>query len=152
MSIWQTAQHRPSPWGVRYFDTIAAGGGNVGDVLDLAYSDVYGEYLGALSLVLLLTASRPTVDYHPVSRAKLNRARARRREPQLLDHTQVVMHVNDHRLGPGAPRAPLGHARKSPRIHLVSRYLARRGTRHWLVEPYVRGGGTPIERHVHVRR
>lgn len=81
MSIWQTAQHRPSPWGVRYFDTIAAGGGNVGDVLDLAYSDVYGEYLGALSLVLLLTASRPTVDYHPVSRAKLNRARARRREP-----------------------------------------------------------------------
>jgi hypothetical protein len=49
------------------------------------------------------------------------------------------------------PVQPLGYLRKSPRVHLVSSYLARRGDKHWIVEPYWRGSGDVIHRQTHVR-
>jgi hypothetical protein len=113
-------------------------------------ADVYGEYIEIWSVMMLLTASRKAVDYRPVDRGRLNKSRRKKHEVPLLDHTEVILHIT--RPGMAGPvRAPLGYSRKSPRIHMVSRYLARRGDKHWIVEPYLRGSGSPVERHIHVR-
>jgi len=148
--IWRTATHAPSEWGWRFLQDICQTKEQVTHRLSEFFRDVYGEYITAWTILLLLTASRQTVDYSKVDRRKLNKARAKRRQPPLWDYTEVTMHVTEPPAA-GASRAPLGYARKSPRVHMVSRYLARRGDKHWIVEPYVRGHGDRVERHVHVR-
>ena len=146
--IWRTAQHRPSDWGQIYLawmknDPLATA---------LSYADVVGEYMMIWAVLLLLTASRPVVDLVPIDLGRLNKRRHKRAEPPLLDYTQVTL-----RLAPPDPqynpviRGPLGYSRKSPRVHLVSSYLARRGDKHYIVQPYFRGQGQLISRHVHVQ-
>ena len=151
-SIWETAIHRPSEWGKRYLDVFASDPDELQHRIDLCFADVYGEYIGVWATLMILTSSRKATDYREINRAKINKARAKRREVPLLDHTEVVMHVSGHDNANGRPRIPLGHTRKSPRVHMVSRYLARRGDKHWLVEPYLRGSGDAVERHVHVQK
>lgn len=148
--IWSTAIHAPSEWGMRFLQNICKTEQDLTYRLTEFYRDVYGEYMTAWTILLLLTASRKTVDYNKIDRSKLNKARAKRRQTPLWDYTEVTMHVTAPPPA-GTPRAPLGYARKSPRVHMVSRYLARRGDRHWIVEPYVRGSGDRVERYVHVR-
>ena len=145
--IWRTCEHRPSRWGQHHI--AALGGGDL--VRALCYSDVVGEYIMLWAFLLLLTSSRKTIDLRPVDRAKLNKARAKKREVLLLDHTLVTMHVDPY-LRQAQTRQPLGYQRKSPRVHLVSSYLARRGNRHWIVQPYMRGSGDTIHRVTQVRR
>ena len=145
LSIWETAEHRPSAWGRTWLNTLSI------NQRRFLLADIYGEYMGMWAILLLLTAAKPTVEYAEVSRAKLNKARAKRKQPPLLDYHTVTMHI-DHRAVAGRPRQPLGYLRKSPRVHLCSGYLARRGDKHWLVLPYVRGSGEPVERHVRVTR
>jgi len=145
LSIWETAEHRPSKWGQTWLGTLSI------NQRRFLLADIYGEYMGMWAILLLLTAAKPTVEYAEVSRAKLNKARAKRKQPPLLDYHTVTMHI-DHRAVAGRPRQPLGYLRKSPRVHLCSGYLARRGDKHWLVLPYVRGSGEPVERHVRVTR
>jgi hypothetical protein len=149
-AIWRTAKHQPSKWGLKYFSMLATKVGNIEERIDHNFADVYGEYIEIWTIILLLTSSRQAVEYRQMDRAKINKARTKRRETPLLDHTEVVMHLSN-RVAKEAPHAPLGYARKSPRIHMVSRYLARRGDKHWLVEPYMRGSGSPVPRHVQVR-
>jgi len=149
--IWRTAKHKPSDWGLKYFDVLYSRFGDIEERLNASYADVYGEYIEIWTIILLLTSSRQAVEYRQVDRSKINKARTKRRETPLLDHTEVVMHLSRHIKGEGAARSPLTYARKSPRIHLVSRYLARRGDKHWLVNPYVRGEGEWVSRHTHVR-
>ena len=96
--------------------------------------------------LLLLTASRPVIDREHVSLAKLNKIRSKKREPLLFDHTKVTLKLSHRPQGPVIERGPLGYARKPPRIHMVSSYLARRGNRHWVVMPYMRGRGETIHR------
>lgn len=142
LDIWRTSRHVAAEWGrpwmqesrQRYF-----------------LADIYGEYIGIWSIMLLLTAARPTVEYKEVDLSRLNRARAKARKVPLLDYAQVTMHI-DRRTVAEQRRQPLGYARKSPRIHMVSRYLNRRGDKHWIVEPFIRGSGGPVERRVHVTR
>ena len=93
-----------------------------------------------------LTASRPILDRQHVSLAKLNKIRKKKREPLLFDHTKVTLQLSHRPQGPVIERGPLGYARKAPRIHMVSSYLARRGNRHWIVQPYMRGRGETIHR------
>ena len=100
--------------------------------------------------MLLLTSSRKAVDYRPVDRSKLNRVRSKKHEALLFDHTEVTLHINQQELA-GKPGMPLSYQRKSPRIHIVSRYLNRRGDKHWIVEPFLRGQGEWPQRHVHVK-
>lgn len=152
LAIWRTADHRPSDWGAAFLaETMKRyGEASLIDRLKNCYADVYGEYIIIWAIMLLLTASRPAVAYRKVDRGRLNKARRKRRETPLMDHTEVVMHVA--RPPAGLARGPLGHERKSPRIHMVSRYLARRGDKHWIVEPYWRGQGQTIHRRTHVRR
>jgi hypothetical protein len=145
--IWRTCEHKPSRWGQHHI--AALGGGDL--VRALCYSDVVGEYIMLWAFLLLLTSSRKTIDLRPVDRAKLNKARAKKREVLLLDHTLVTMHVDPY-LRQAQTRQPLGYQRKSPRVHLVSSYLARRGNRHWIVQPYMRGSGETIHRVTQVRR
>jgi hypothetical protein len=140
LDVWRTSNHVLSAWGRKWVSH---------DNARFFLSDIYGEYLGLLAVLLLLTASRPTVSYKTVDRAKLNKARARRREPALLDHTEVTMHLT-HKEVVGQRRLSLGYQRRSPRLHQVSSYLARRGDKHWLVRPYLRGSGGPVERRVRV--
>lgn len=149
LDFWCTARHKPSPWGMNYLATTAMLG-DVEERIAYAMADVYGEYIMIWSIMFMLTASRPAVSCRDVSRAKINKVRARKREVPLLDHTEVVMHVN--RQPTAMRRAPLGHARKSPRVHLVSRYLARRGDKFWVTEPYWRGSGEAIHRVVNVKK
>jgi hypothetical protein len=144
--IWRTAEHRTSAWGEHYFAAL----GNDGLVRALAAGDVVGEYIVLWCTMLMLTASRPLLTYNSVDLSRLNKHRVRKGEVPLLDHTRVSL-----RLAPvGAtlrPVQPLGYLRKSPRVHLVSSYLARRGDKHWIVEPYWRGSGDVIHRQTHVR-
>ena len=145
MSIWETAEHRPSAWGRTWLNGLTV------NQQRFLLSDIYGEYMGMWAVLLLLTAAKPTVEYSPVDRSKINKARTKRKQTPLLDYHTVTMHV-DHQTVVGQPRGPLGYARRSPRTHLVSSYLARRNDKHWIVSPYVRGSGGPVERHVRVTR
>lgn len=148
LGLWEKADHKLNPWGKTYFERVGA----TDERLAHAFADVYGEWIGIIGVLLLLTSSRRSVDYRAVDRAKLNKHRARKKEAPLLDHTEVVMHTRGRGDGMRQMRLPLGHQRKSPRIHMVSRYLARRGDKHWLVEPYVRGSGDAIHRVTKVRQ
>lgn len=143
--IWRTSRHVPSVWGRQWLDRW--GKGNERFFL----SDIYGELVGVYAILLLLTASRPTVEYKQISQAKINKARARKRAALLFDHTEVSMCLS-HRVVAQRQGQPLGRARKSPRIHVVSSYLARRGDKHWITNSYVRGSGDAVERHIKVTK
>ena len=148
-SIWETADHRPNDdWGPNFLAAI--GRERLPTTLAHAYADVYGEYIMMWAAIMLLTASRPIVTYTPIDLSRLNRARKKRGQPLRLDHTQVTMRLQQ-RPTDQVVRGPLGYSRKSPRVHLVSSYLARRGTAHWIVQPYWRGQGETISRRVQVR-
>lgn len=144
--IWGTAEHLPSTWGSYYLRGMGA--------WDLAncLADVFGEYITAWAALLLLTASRPIVDLAPVDVGRLNKRRRQRGETPLLDYTHVTLHLSppDPQFNP-VVRGPLGYVRKSPRVHLVSSYLARRGDKHWIVRPYMRGRGETVTRRVSVK-
>lgn len=144
--IWRTAQHKPTAWAAGLWDCLP----NPELAKALSYADVVGEYIMIWSVLLLLTASRPIVDLSQISLAKLNKHRCRKGAVPLLDHTRISLHLTPQAQRP-VVRNPLGYSRKSPRIHIVSRYLARRGTRHWVVQPYMRGSGAQIHRMVNVR-
>jgi len=148
--IWRTAQHGPSEWGTRFLRDVCKTEDQLMYRMREFYRDVYGEYITAWTIMLLLTASRPTVDYTKVDCTKLNKARLKRRQTPLYDYTEVTMHVREQPAA-GPSRQPLDHTRKSPRIHYVSRYLARRGDKHWICEPYIRGRGEWVTRHTHVK-
>ncbi len=149
--IWTTARHLPSEWGTAYLHAASANEDDMYRRMGECYQDVYGEYVTVWAIMMLLTASKQAVDLKPVDRSKINKARRKRRDVPLLDHTEVTMHVTHQLNEAEAKRAPLGYTRKSPRVHLVSRYLARRGDKFWIVQPYLRGTGDRVERHVHVR-
>lgn len=145
--IWRTCEHLPSEWGGRHYWPAL---GNDPLMIDLCYSDVVGEYIMIWAVMLMLTASRPLLAMTPVDQGKINKHRVRRGEEPLLDHTRVSLRLSPKEQRP-LIRSELGYTRKSPRVHLVSRYLARRGDKHWVVEPYWRGSGQVISRHVHVQ-
>jgi hypothetical protein len=152
LSIWDTSYHKPSEWGERFLE-IPFPGSPYGEGDARAanfYADVYGEYIMIWSCLLLLTSSRKIVELEQVDMSKLNKIRRRMNKPQKLDHTIVTLHINEevhtHQQG-----MPLGYTRKSPRIHMVSSYLNRRGDKHWVVQPFWRGSGEVISRHIHVK-
>jgi hypothetical protein len=151
MSIWNTAHHRPSDWGNTYLAQSLNFGFSTKQSIANFYADVYGEYIMVWSVLMLLTSSKKILDLKPIDHVKLNVARHKKGRSLLLDHTVVSLHINKeiyiHQKG-----MPLGHNRKSPRIHMVSSYLARRGDKHWIVQPYWRGSGEVISRHVHVKK
>lgn len=143
-SIWATAEHLPSRWGAHYLRGLDAW--QVANCL----ADVFGEYITVWSCLMLLTASRPIVALQHVDPVKLNKRRRRKGETPLLSHTRVSLHLGPQTVRP-VVRAALGYSRKSPRVHLVSSYLARRGAKHWIVSPYLRGVGETIHRVVQVK-
>ena len=151
-SIWRTADHRPSPWGNIYMRSIVLRHGEktLREQLPYMFSDVYGEYIEIWCVLLMLTASKTVVDYRDVSRAKINKHRAKAQKPPLLDHTEVTLHINPRTVA-GRPGQPLGYKRKSPRVHMVSSFLNRRGSKHWIVQPFWRGEGEVIHRQVRVK-
>jgi hypothetical protein len=143
--IWRTARHVPSAWGSRWLSHYGK------DAERFFLSDIYGELIGVYATLLLLTASRPTVEYKQVSQAKINKARIKKRVAPLFDHTEVSMRLS-HRTVQQRQGQPLGHARKSPRVHVVSSYLVVHNGRHSIVQPYIRGSGDAIERHIKVTK
>jgi hypothetical protein len=155
LSIWNTSHHKPSEWGAKFInlptprDPIFYYGNNDRRIANF-YADVYGEYIMIWSCLLLLTSSKKIVQLEDVDMSDLNRIRRRMDKPQKLDHTNVTIYINEnthtHTQG-----QPLGFTRKSPRIHMVSSYLARRGDKHWVVMPYWRGKGEVISRHIKVK-
>lgn len=148
LGIWRTAHHEASEWGADYLTSF-----NNKDrerMLAHAYADVYGEYIMVWTIMMLLTASRPIIKYEPVHLDRLNKARRKRDQQPLLDHTQVTMHLQSH-TKQQVIRGPLDHTRKRPGVHLVTYYLGRRGDKHWIVNPYWRGQGPVIHRRVQVK-
>ena len=141
--IWRTSRHVPSVWGSRWLNRLGTDGARY------FLSDIYGELIGVYAIMLLLTASHPTVEYKEISRTKLNKARIKKHAVPLFGHTEVTMNIS-HRVVQQRQGQP--HARKSPRIHVVSSYLARRGDKHWITSSYVRGSGDAIERHIKVTK
>ena len=77
------------------FDQVA---GNTPQRVAQAYADVYGEYIVAWAVMLLLTSSRKAVDYRPVDRSKLNQVRSKKHKALLFDHTEVTLHINQQSL------------------------------------------------------
>jgi hypothetical protein len=150
--IWRTAYHAPSEWGLHYLahPRWEYAGRPLPEVLAHCYADVYGEYIMVWATLMLLTASRPIVDYRRVDLARFNKARRKRGRPPRLDHTLVTLHLQDRAKQP-VIRGALGFTRKSPRVHMVSSYLGRRGDKHWIVVPYWRGEGETIARRTQVK-
>jgi hypothetical protein len=148
LSIWETSQHQPSDWGSRFLTNTKSYDDSIR--VQHFYADIYGEYIMIWACMMLLTSSRKILDYEEVNLSKLNKARISKDQPPKLDHTRISLHINKevyvHQKG-----VPLGFERKSPRIHMVSSYLGRRGNKHWIVQPYWRGKGEVISRHVHVK-
>jgi hypothetical protein len=146
LSIWDTSIHGPSVWGKKFLDY----GYRNQDVANF-YADVYGEYIMIWSTLMLLTSSRKIVNYEKIDNTKWNKARAKQGKPPMMDHTVVTIHIGGdakaHQKG-----APLGFNRKSPRVHMVSSYLNRRGDKHWIVQPFWRGTGEKISRYVRVKK
>jgi hypothetical protein len=147
IDIWKHTEFHPSSWGERFLKMHP----NPELMLALAYSDVVGEWIMAVCILLLLTASRPVVEHKAVDQSKINKHRRKKGEVPLYDHTVVSLHLSTPPAAAAAAKGPLGHARKPPRIHLVSSYLARRGDKHWITPSYIRGSGEPVSRHVHVK-
>jgi hypothetical protein len=145
LDIWHTAEHRLSDWGVAYCNFYGI------KSLEWMFADVYGEYIMIWAIILMLTSSRKVIDYRPVDRSKINHIRSRKSKTPLLDHTEVILHINSSLNGIGQRRQPLGYSRKSPRIHMVSSFLNHRGNKHWIVQPFLRGSGETIHRQVKVR-
>ena len=145
-SIWRTAVHKQNYWGQKFISHYKY----PKHLIQNFYADVYGEYIMVWACLLLLTSSRKILDYTSVERSKLNKPRVQKGKAPLLDHTMVNLHINKeiqiHQKG-----VPLGFERKSPRIHMVSSYLGVRGDKHWIVQPYWRGQGEVISRHVKVK-
>jgi hypothetical protein len=152
LSIWDTGYHRPSEWGKKFLEVPFPGSpyGYNNERVEHFYADVYGEYIMIWSCLMLLTSSRKIIDLEEVDMSNLNKIRRRMDKPQKLDHTIVSLHLNEnvriHTQG-----MPLGYLRKSPRIHMVGSYLNRRGDKHWIVQPFWRGEGEVISRHVKVK-
>jgi hypothetical protein len=146
LSIWETAQHVPSEWGLKYLTNLKIDKYQ----LNHFYADVYGEYIMIWAIMILLTSSRKILDYVKVDMSKLNKIREKKKEAPRLDHTIVSLHISKemhiHQKG-----VPLGFTRKSPRVHMVSSYPNHRGDKHWVVQPFSRGKGEVISRHVHVK-
>lgn len=150
LEIWETSEHRPTPAGMEFLYAVSSTRHSIASALENFYCDVYGEYINFWAVMLLLTAARPVVEYISVDRSKINKARIKKRQAPLLDHHAVTMHLVKHSKRE-LERGPLDFTRKSPHIHLVSRYLNHRNDKHWIVEPFVRGSGEPVPKHIHVR-
>jgi hypothetical protein len=151
LSIWSTALHKPSDWGINYLaQSIDMGYSNKRSIANF-YADVYGEYIMIWSILMLLTSSKKIIELKPIDYGKLNVARQKKGKVPLLNHTVVSMHINKE-IHIHQQNVPFGYNRKSPRIHMVSSYLARRGDKHWIVQPYWRGKGEIISRHIHVKK
>jgi hypothetical protein len=146
LSIWRTSLHKPSEYGHKYLSYFRHTSYEVNNF----YADIYGEYIMIWSCLMLLTSSKKILDYEEVNLSKLNKARVKKGEAPKLDYTRASLYINKevyiHQKG-----VPLGFDRKSPRIHMVSSYLGRRGNKHWIVQPYWRGKGEMISRHIHVK-
>lgn len=146
LNIWSTCTHEPTHWAEDFWRCLpdpALGRA-------LSHADVAGEYMMVWAVVLLLTASRPVVDLTEIDLSRLNKQRSKRGTPPLLDHTRVSLYLQPQEHRP-IVHSPLGYMRKSPRVHMVSSYLARRGTKHWITQPYFRGSGRTIHRVTTVR-
>lgn len=152
-AIWRTAEHLPSSnWGVKYLKYVCGQDQSLWDIrLNHFYADVYGEYIMIWAILLLLTSSRKIVEETAIDLSGLNKARKKRNQIPKYNYTKVNLYINpieeEH---VKVIRGPLGYSRKSPRIHLVSSFLNRRGNKHWVVQPFWRGKGELISRHVHV--
>jgi hypothetical protein len=146
LDIWRTCEHRPVSWAEQFWSMLP----NRELAKALSYSDVVGDYITIWVVMLMLTSSREVIRYQPVSMAKLNKHRIKRGDTPLLDHTNITLHLTPQHQRP-IVRSHLGYSRKSPRVHMVSSYLARRGNKHWLVYPYMRGSGDAIHRVVNVK-
>ena len=149
--IWRTAEHKPSEWGAGYLRLGDGMSKKYEEIhLNHLYADVYGEYIMIWSCLMLLTSSKKILDFTKVDNTKWNKSRVKQGKLPKLDHTVVSLHINQE-IQVHSHGAPLGFTRKSPRIHMVSSYLARRGNLHWIVYPYWRGKGEIISRHVKVK-
>ena len=146
LDIWHTCEHKLADWGPSYLAQF----GNPEMALMLSRADVVGEYITIWSVLMMLTASRPFIRLDTVDMGKLNKHRAKKREAPLLDYTRVSLDLSLHVARP-VRRDSLGYQRKPPRIHIVSSFLNRRGDKHWIVAPFMRGSGEVIHRRVHVR-
>jgi hypothetical protein len=89
----------------------------------------------------LLLATRSGLPQRPVGLAPLNRARARKGRPPLLDHVQVGSPILT---GCAVPRAGKEQARvrRGPRLHHVRGHLVRRDNQLFWRVPHLRGTAT----------
>lgn len=152
LKIWRTAEHMPSvPWGTRYMRDLCGSDEKAWFYrTNHFYADVYGEYIMVWAILLLLTSSRKIIEETKIDLSGLNKARVKRKQIPKLDYTRVNMYINPEAHHIKFIRGPLDHTRKSPRIHMVSSFLNRRGDKHWVVQPFWRGQGEMVNRHIHV--
>src|SRR6476619_5253174 len=85
LDIGRTVEHLPSAWGMQYLSSLGGTREDLQIRLEHSYADVFGEYIMIWAVLMLLTSSRKAVDYQPVDRSKLNRARVKRRQVPLFD-------------------------------------------------------------------
>lgn len=104
-----------------------------GHVIRIARSVVReAEMLFAFAV---LTRDRPELDNRPVELGKLNRNRAAKGKPELLDHLEVVLTLDAER---GHAHGS-GSARSSSRLHHVQGHMVRRAGKAFWRRSHLRG-------------
>lgn len=104
-----------------YFRLTRDGLRKLGAIVEVCAQQVRSDLPMILAFCRLLRAR--ATDESPVTRAPLNRGRARRGHAPLLDHVEVAMRITDARAAP----ASNGHAtRAAARLHLVRGHLVNR--------------------------
>lgn len=97
------------------------------------------EMLFAFAALML---DRPEIDNRPADLAKLNRSRAAKGKPPLLDHLEVSFNL----LGLAAERRREGAVRSGSRLHFVRGHMVRRDGKAFWRRSHLRGDASqPIK-------
>ena len=82
-----------------------------------------------------LLAARPDFRAQPISRERLNAARARQGKPALLDHVELSLQIG----APAVDASRIGGGRRDARLHLVRGHIVNRGGRLFWRSAHLRG-------------
>jgi hypothetical protein len=118
-----------------WIDYYRASSSNLCDTLDKVEATVSTDALFLLSFCLLFTM-RGDIDFRASDLERLNRARAKRRQPLLLEYREVSARIF-------GPPAGYGHAgdrhRAASRLHHVRGHFVRRNSSIFWRSPHLRG-------------
>lgn len=147
LDLDQCSEDRATPEGEKMINALAT---DISEavalkMLGLAKDDIEGEFMQVLSVLILLSARNGVTRLPGPNLAKLNKARAKKKKPALLDHQIVTMRLNkgEQRASSGGGAGGLSTERRGALVqgHFVVRGKPRENI-YWRREHW-RSGTAP---------